>query len=431
MYFLTFGMRIDGNSAFGSGLGLQRYPKVSGSYVMSDAGFFPEGLGELKLRAAYGWAGRAPGAFDAVRTWDPVGYGRDRQAFFPDNLGNNLLGPERTEEWEVGFDHSFLDGRMSTELTYYSQRTTDALFQVNAPQSAGGWNAQLENVGELTNKGWEIMVNAALVDTRSFRWDVGLGLATNKSEVTSLGDSPQFSVGRGGWVIEGEPVPVIRGRRIMNFNELADPVLSDGRVLYGPSYPPQMWTANTTFGLPGGIRLSARGEFQKGAFTTNYFEAGGLWRNIPHPKCYSAYQVVDPTWVPVYPANPPSPTLPSPAPSSLTSWERAQCFGMSTTNYTYGENDFFELRDVTLSIPISRLFPKLTEWTNTTRSDLTFSARNVWYWTHKNLHYGHPEMSQSGTSPNDDGTWSQTFVPHIRETLWPQSTFTVALRAIF
>src|SRR5207244_11343746 len=54
-YFLTGGMRFDGNTAFGRSLGLQAYPKVSGSYVISDEPFWPARLGELKLRGALWW----------------------------------------------------------------------------------------------------------------------------------------------------------------------------------------------------------------------------------------------------------------------------------------------------------------------------------------------------------------------------------------
>src|SRR5690606_31526182 len=69
---LTLGVRVDGNSAFGEGLGLQPYPKASVAYVVSDESFWNPSWGVVKLRAAYGQAGRAPGAFDAVRTWQPV-----------------------------------------------------------------------------------------------------------------------------------------------------------------------------------------------------------------------------------------------------------------------------------------------------------------------------------------------------------------------
>src|SRR5216117_3276653 len=56
-YFLTGGVRFDGNSAFGRSLGLQVYPKISGSYVISDEPFWPASWGEVKLRGALGWAG--------------------------------------------------------------------------------------------------------------------------------------------------------------------------------------------------------------------------------------------------------------------------------------------------------------------------------------------------------------------------------------
>src|SRR5690606_27912054 len=57
-YFLTLGMRVDGNSAFGSDFGLQMYPKVSGSWVLSEEPFWNDAWGTIKLRAAHGQAGR-------------------------------------------------------------------------------------------------------------------------------------------------------------------------------------------------------------------------------------------------------------------------------------------------------------------------------------------------------------------------------------
>src|SRR5690606_22347007 len=110
---------------------------------------------EFKLRTAYGHAGRAPGAFDAVRTWraDPW---RGQSAFVPENVGNPDLGPERTEEIELGFDASMMDGRVTLETTYYRQRTQDALFSVSQTPSLGFGGSQLENVGLIQNSGLEI-----------------------------------------------------------------------------------------------------------------------------------------------------------------------------------------------------------------------------------------------------------------------------------
>src|SRR6266487_1275962 len=113
-YFLTGGVRFDGNSAFGRALGLQAYPKVSGSYVISDEPFWPANLGEVKLRGALGWSGRAPGAFDAVRSWTAV-TSSGQSGFEPGSVGDTLIGPERTREAELGFDAALFRNRLTLE----------------------------------------------------------------------------------------------------------------------------------------------------------------------------------------------------------------------------------------------------------------------------------------------------------------------------
>src|SRR5690606_12565654 len=132
-----------------------------------------ESLGTMKLRAAYGHAGRAPGAFDAVRTWNPIGWA-GAPAFVPLNVGNANLGPERTAELEVGADAAFLDGRLTADFTYYRQKTTDALLNVRQVPSLGFLSGQLENVGTLQNQGMELALNAALVQSPALEWSLGL-----------------------------------------------------------------------------------------------------------------------------------------------------------------------------------------------------------------------------------------------------------------
>src|SRR5690606_20193929 len=195
----------------------------------SDESVWVPALGVLRLRAAWGQSGRAPGTCDAVRTWDAVGYGGD-PAYTPGNLGNADLGPERTSETEFGFDWAVLDNRLSTELTWYRQRTTDALFNVRKPPSEGFALAQLENVGTIQNQGWEINLNASLLDQAEWGFDISTNLYTNKSEVIDLGAAVPFAAG-GGWVEEGLPVMVLRGVRIHNGDRLEDPVRCNDTVL--------------------------------------------------------------------------------------------------------------------------------------------------------------------------------------------------------
>src|SRR5690606_9455311 len=106
------------------GFGLQAYPKVSGSWVLSDEDFWNPSWGQMKLRAAYGQSGRAPGAFDAVRTWSSQdGSFLGQPAFVPQNRGNPDLGPEVTAEIEGGFDASWLQDRLRLDFTYYHSTT--------------------------------------------------------------------------------------------------------------------------------------------------------------------------------------------------------------------------------------------------------------------------------------------------------------------
>jgi outer membrane receptor protein involved in Fe transport len=428
-YFVTAGLRVDGNSAFGESLGFELYPKLSGSYVLSDEAFFPEGFGEIKLRAAYGFAGRSPGAFDKVRTWSPVGFNFNEQAFYPNNLGNADLGPERTREYEYGMDGSWFNGRFSAELTYYHQLTSDALFRVASSQTQGGWGKQLENVGEFENKGWEVGTNTTIFNGQNFGWDLGLGLSTNHSKVLSLGGAAQFSVGEYGWVIEGQPVPVIYAKKIMNANDKADAVYSSGNTVYGPANPTHIYSANTSIRLPGGLQVSARGEYLKGAYISNYFEAGATGRTIAHPKCYDAYRKVDPNWVQGTLGSNTGPQWPGSRPADMYAWEEGQCFGMATYHYANSESDFAELRDLTLSVPISNLLPGM--FTFSDRTDLTISGRNVAFWTHKNLITGHPEQNENSIGTTDSGEFRHDMVKGIDETLPPVSYWTVAMRMIF
>ncbi|MBI4521293.1 MAG: TonB-dependent receptor [Gemmatimonadetes bacterium] len=367
-YFLTVGLRVDGNSAFGQDFGLQAYPKASFSYVLSDEGFWPESWGEVKLRAAYGHAGRAPGAFDAVRTWTPDGWG-GQPAFRPRNVGNAGLGPERTGELEVGFDAAFLDNRLSTEFTYYVQKTTGALLSVRQIPSEGNWGSQLENVGKLQNKGVELAVDATLIRKPSLTWAAGFTLSTNFSEVLSLGGAPSFSVGNYGFVREGDPVGVLVGINIKNPREVAEPVL-ERNYAFGPSQPTHIWLFRTSFSLPGGLELAGRGEYQTGGWVNDGGTRFGLTRGAPYPHCYDAVADIE-----------------AGRRDNLTAQERIWCIPQRLLGdvFMYPKT-FFKLREVWLRIPLGTVVPRTSD------ASVTLSGQNVWTWLHKDFLAWDPEQ---------------------------------------
>jgi TonB-linked SusC/RagA family outer membrane protein len=217
--FVTAAARGDDNSAFGQNFDFVLYPKLSGSWVLSEEPFLADSelVDQLRFRAAWGRAGQQPDVFAAIRTYEPsVGPGGS-SGLRPDNIGNEDLKPEVGEELELGFDASILDDRLSFEVTYYDQTRTDALIEVPVRPSVGFPGTQFQNIGEIANSGFELGVNAAVAQGDGWNLDMSLSLATNSNELVSLGGlAPQIlnaSNPTTGWAgqyyVEGFPLGAI------------------------------------------------------------------------------------------------------------------------------------------------------------------------------------------------------------------------------
>jgi TonB-dependent SusC/RagA subfamily outer membrane receptor len=399
-YFLTLGVRVDGNSAFGEDFGLQAYPKASLAYIISDEPFWPDDLGEMKVRLAYGHAGRAPGAFDAVRTWAPVGSGGE-PAFLPSTVGNPSLGPERTSEIEFGFDAGLLDHRLAIEFTHYRRETDDALFPVRQTPSNGFSGSQLENVGKMRNGGFELAIRGTPVARPWFRWDVGVSLATNHSKVLDLGGAPSFSVGNNAWIIEGHPTPVIIGTKLNNPDEIAEPDLRFNHA-FGPNFPTHTIGVSTTLRLMRGIQFAARGDFNGG----HYISMDGIRNTTTRaawPECeVRAYEM-----------------LRAGQRDQLTAYERAMCDAAHVPiNLPIYPADFFRLRELSLRVPV----PVVTGLDNAT---FTLAARNAWTWLNDEFRAFDPEMT------GRVGEGLNSLARSIWENYPAPATVTASLRVVF
>lgn len=222
-YYLDLGMRIDHNTAFGDNVGWQFYPKAGLSYVVSEEAFMHRLtdmniVNSLRIFANYGVAGSYPAAFAYQKTIDISAYNGKQAATFG-KYGNANLGPEKKHSVEMGFDGTFLDGRISLGFTYYYTRTRDAIFNIPTLPSSGQQSTYLANVGDIENKGVEISVG--LTPVRTHDWTVSLNASfnTNRNEVLSTGGQPAFAIG--GFdsstiqtVVEvGKPVGFLRGNK--------------------------------------------------------------------------------------------------------------------------------------------------------------------------------------------------------------------------
>jgi TonB-linked SusC/RagA family outer membrane protein len=288
--FLTGGLRVDGHSSFGDDFGWAPYPKVSVSYVISDEAFWPETLGNMKLRSAFGESGKAPGVFDAVRTWDAVSGDDGKPGVTPDNLGNPELGPERTREFEVGLEGSVLDGRVTYEYTYYNQKTTDALIGVQQVPSGGFVGRQLENVGEIDNWGHELGVNVNALNRENLVWDLGLNFSTNNSEVVDLGGLESIYIGWRNEARPGQALPEFCHEVAINGNAIGEEPDMQDKCL-GPTYPTHTYGINSSLTFLKRFTFDILGEGQGG----HSLSAAVLYQNTRryvNPLCWDIQEMV-------------------------------------------------------------------------------------------------------------------------------------------
>lgn len=357
--FLTLGMRVDGNSSFGKEFGLQQYPKASLSYVASDHAWFPKKwVQELKLRGAIGESGKAPGAFDAVRTWDPTAGDEGTPAFTPAQRGNPSLGPERTREFEGGVDVSAFNGRIGLEATAYVTKTIDALIPVQYPPSEGFSRTQLENVGTLQNKGIELGITGAIIRTNALEWSARANITRTKSEAVNLGGQ-DIPTGLGTWVKKGYPVPGYWGPKVTNADKFETPVVSSTEQYIGPVYPTKIYSFGTTVSWKD-FTFDALGEFQGGHYLANWIGYQNARRYVL-PACYDTQRALK--------------NNDATALARINAGQRAMCaYDRTVMNdrFWIEKADFFKLRSVTLSHPLP------VRWLKGARSaQLTISGRNL------------------------------------------------------
>jgi len=405
-YFLTLGVRVDGNSTFGEDFGFQVYPKASASWVLSDENFWRPEWGEMRVRAAYGASGRAPDAFAAIRTWNAQGW-MGESAFLPANIGSGDLGPEVTHEIEGGVDASWFGGRLSAAFTYFRQTTVDALIDVAGIPSMGFSTSQLKNVGEIRNWGTETSIDIQAIETASWGLDIGVDLMTNRSKAIDLGGLEELNALQG-TVMVGHPVPTIVGRRVTNPDEIADPIIEEGHI-YGPMMPTHTASLTSTLRMPYGLALSATGEYRGGhirniATIDVARQAPAMYCNPYYVEVYERYNT---SWVARLKED--TPAL----------W-RARCDPTLFHNdYYQFPSDFFRLRNVSLQVPLDFAIPS-----GINSALLTLSLNNSFLWT--KLPWWDPE-----TLPQAGGINASGFGQDQDEKVPGGSSFEAGLRVTF
>lgn len=213
--YLTGAVRTDQNSAFGTNFQRVYYPKGSLSWVMSDEDFFPKSgpifsqISSFRLRVAYGASGVQPGSNTANQTFQTAKAsvkGTDQPVEQFQTIGNDSLKPERSTEWELGWDSRLFGNRLQFDLTYYSRSTQDALIAAPLAPSLGiGATSQQQNLGRVKNAGLEMTIGGPIIDRRAIGIDFNIATSMNANKVVSLGSVTPI-LGTTNWVIPGYPI---------------------------------------------------------------------------------------------------------------------------------------------------------------------------------------------------------------------------------
>jgi TonB-linked SusC/RagA family outer membrane protein len=269
--FLTAGLRLDDNSAFGKNFNSRPLPKLSASWLAldeQDGGL----LNTLRLRAAYGQSTQQPGTIDAQPFNAQTAARKDAissSGVTKANLGNADLEPELSQEIETGFDAGLFGGRMILEATVFYKQTRDALIEREIAPSVGATSTQFFNLGQVSNRGIELRLDTRIIDNPDFAWDLTLTGSFTDNNLDELGEGIEpITLGFIQRHVEGYPLGGIWDRPILSFddangNSVIEPgeyAIGDTAVFRGSAIPTR------EFGLRTGL-----------SFFRNLFNLGALF----------------------------------------------------------------------------------------------------------------------------------------------------------
>ncbi|WP_298651337.1 SusC/RagA family TonB-linked outer membrane protein [uncultured Proteiniphilum sp.] len=289
--YLTLTARNDWSSTLPKEARSFFYPGTAVSFVFSE--LLPASAREAitfgKVRLAFGQTGNDANPYMVnpyyiQGNFNSSGFGdlnfplQNTNSFSLGNvLGNQNLSPEKTTEWEVGLNMGFLKNRISIDAAYYDRNSDKQIFTLNM-DPATGYTAQNMNLGKVSNKGIELLLNFRPIEMRNFSWDVGWTFTQNKSKVISLPEELGGEVNISPVVNEvqmynivGEPVGTFKaqvakrdnqGRIIVNASN-GLPVAADDYEIMGSINHKYEMGVSTTFRFKE-ITLSADFDIRQG-----------------------------------------------------------------------------------------------------------------------------------------------------------------------
>ncbi|TDW47969.1 TonB-linked SusC/RagA family outer membrane protein [Flavobacterium sp. 270] len=198
-YLLTFTARRDGSSSFSKNYKYGTFPSGAIGWNIGKENFLKDSktVSNLKLRASYGATGNP--SIDAYSTLSRFSEIYDVSgdvivnAVQLTSLDNPNLKWETSYQQDYGIDLGLFDNRVNITADYYKTITKDLLFNRPLP-GVSGIASQLQNVGELENKGWELGINTKNFIGQDFTWSTSFNISSNKNKVLKLADNKDLLI---------------------------------------------------------------------------------------------------------------------------------------------------------------------------------------------------------------------------------------------
>ncbi len=194
-YIADFSVRRDGSTKFGSDQRWGNFPAFSIRWNIHKEPFMAEHLpwiSTLSVRPGWGIVGKQPGAEYLYFSKYANGNGyMNERSIYPQNIQLKNLKWEQKETFNIGVDYGFFNERITGNVEFYRQYTTDLLMgNRGLPTSSGYSSLSYQNVGDMKNVGWEFNINGnRIIRAGKFSVDFNVTFANNRNEITAMDET--------------------------------------------------------------------------------------------------------------------------------------------------------------------------------------------------------------------------------------------------
>ena len=281
-YIVEGSFRRDGSTRFGADNRYGNFWSAGGAWVISEESFLRDSqtISNLKLRGNFGTAGNDRiGDYASLENFEGGIISNYNGASGLRQLAaaNPDLRWEKSESYDIGLEVGLFNNRVRFNVDYYKKKTTDLILNVPIPQTNGGLNSIIANVGEMENRGFDGDISWDVFRGQKFDWTTSFNFGANRNEVLSLpganldDEGRRFVAGSGAQrAIEGLSVNnfyLIRYNGVNPQTGDAEWLDIDGNPTINPTTADRVVAGDANPDLVGGFRNNLR----YGNFDLNFF----------------------------------------------------------------------------------------------------------------------------------------------------------------